>query len=236
MAAVDQTKIANTNEELQSCSHEWVHKSYTATTAEESEKIYNEWAKVYDSTMDPDKYQAPIGLCKHVTANAIFTAESKLVDIGCGTGLLGKYMHEMGGFKNIDGMDNSPGMLEEAGKKGIYGRLFKGTLGGGNRMDCETGVYDGAISSGVFTPGHAPAIGLEEVARMVKVGGTIVYTLREDLFAASDYPAVHDKLVADGVWENAGHSEPYAALPGDEGAKDCFLRAYTWRVLKNPNA
>mmetsp|Transcript_7560 Transcript_7560/g.30715 ORF Transcript_7560/g.30715 Transcript_7560/m.30715 type:complete len:233 (-) Transcript_7560:136-834(-) len=230
-AAMDQTKIALTNEELAACSHEWVHKSYQAQTSEESEKIYNEWAKVYDSTMDPDKYQAPIGLVKHLVAKKLLPDTScKILDVGCGTGLLGKYCKEMAGYSNIDGMDNSQGMLDEAAKKDVYGKLFKGTLG--EKLDCESNVYDGAVSSGVFTPGHAPASGLIEVARMVKVGGIVCYTLKLDLYEASDYPAIHKQLVDDGTWEDAGHSEPYAALPGDEGSKDCMLCAFTWRVLK----
>ena len=193
--------------------------------------------KVYDSTMEPDKYQAPLGLVRHLNKAQLLAGRetTAVLDVGCGTGLLGKAVVELltgAGEVTLDGMDNSQGMLEQAAKKGFYGRLFQGTLG--EALDCETGVYDAAVSSGVFTPGHAPASGLVEVARMVKVGGIICYTLKLDLYEASDYPALHKKLVDEGVWEDAGHSEPYAALPGDQGSKDCMLCAFTWRVKSNP--
>ena len=179
--------------------------------------------------MDPDKYQAPIGLVKHLVAKKLLPDTScKILDVGCGTGLLGKYCKEMAGYSNIDGMDNSQGMLDEAAKKGVYGKLFKGTLG--EKLDCESNVYDGAVSSGVFTPGHAPASGLIEVARMVNVGGIVCYTLKLDLYEASTTPP---SLAACGRrhLEDAGHSSRTPRFRATR-LKDRMLCAFTWRVLK----
>ena len=39
--------------------------------------------------------------------------DSKVIDFGCGTGLVGKYLHDKG-FKFIDGIDASRGMIEQA--------------------------------------------------------------------------------------------------------------------------
>ena len=50
--------------------------------------------------------------------------ESKVLDFGCGTGLVGKYMSE-NGFDKIDGLDASQAMLNEAAHKGIYHHLEK---------------------------------------------------------------------------------------------------------------
>ena len=44
------------------------------------------------------------------------------MDFGCGTGLVGKYLHE-DGFYNIVGLDASCGMLQEADQKGVYSQL-----------------------------------------------------------------------------------------------------------------
>eukprot|EP00958_Prasinococcus_capsulatus_P025500 scaffold4368_cov348-Prasinococcus_capsulatus_cf.AAC.5 len=207
-------EVAPTDEKLASCSHEWVHKSYQCTSYAENEKVYDEWAKVYDSTMDPDHYQAPIGLVNHLKKNSLVDVEASVVDIGCGTGLLGKYMVELGGFKNLDGIDQSQGMLDEAGKKGIYKQLVKGTLG--LDLPLPDNTYDAAVSSGVFTPGHAPAKSLYDVAKLIKPGGIVCYTLKYDLYENSDYPAVHKDMEEKGIWECAGHSEKYDALPGDK--------------------
>ena len=68
-----------------------------------------------------------------------------------------------------------------------------------------------------------------QVALAVKPGG-ICYTLKLDLYESSDYKTMHQELQDAGIWEDAGHSEPYSALPGDQGSQDCMLRAFTWRV------
>jgi len=51
-----------------------------------------------------------------------------VLDLACGTGLIGKYLGKQG-FKNIVGLDISPNMLEEASQKGYYSELVEHTLG-----------------------------------------------------------------------------------------------------------
>lgn len=46
-------------------------------------------------------------------------SSAKVLDFACGTGLIGKYLNESG-FTLIDGMDLSPGMLEQARSKYVY--------------------------------------------------------------------------------------------------------------------
>ena len=43
--------------------------------------------------------------------------ESKVLDAGAGTGLVGVELHRLG-YTNIHAMDMSQGMLDEAGRKG----------------------------------------------------------------------------------------------------------------------
>ena len=119
-------------------------------------------------------------------------------------------------------------MLDVAKPKALYRSLFLGTLG--KPLNIKTGAYAAAVSSGTFTPGHAPAHSLREVARCVLVGGIVSYTLKLDLHDASDFPAVHESMVKEGIWESAGHSKPYTALPGDK----VMLIAFTWRVKRHP--
>ena len=53
---------------------------------QENEKLYDEWAKVYDSTMDPKTYRAPFGVLEHVQKNELMGKSAKILDVGCGTG------------------------------------------------------------------------------------------------------------------------------------------------------
>ena len=48
-------------------------------------------------------------------------------------------------------------------RKGVYRDLREGTLG--ETLDYETGSYDGVVSAGVLTAGHAPATSLDELVR-----------------------------------------------------------------------
>ena len=49
-----------------------------------------------------------------------------ILDIGCGTGLIGARVRELAG--RLDGVDISPAMLEQAKAKGVYDRLFEADL------------------------------------------------------------------------------------------------------------
>jgi predicted TPR repeat methyltransferase len=55
-------------------------------------------------------------------------AESTVLDMGCGTGLVGQYLKERG-FVNIVGVDASKGMLDKAAVKGSYTELKELFLG-----------------------------------------------------------------------------------------------------------
>ena len=52
----------------------------------------------------------------------------KIIDFGCGTGLIGKNLATMG-YKNIVGLDISPGMLEQCSNSGIYSELNEYDIG-----------------------------------------------------------------------------------------------------------
>jgi len=59
----------------------------------------------------------------------IARSEALVLDMGCGTGLVGQALVN-NKFEKITGVDCSEGMLEEAEKKDIYTSLNKVMLGG----------------------------------------------------------------------------------------------------------
>ena len=59
-------------------------------------------------------------LTKEIFGESAPTAN--ILDMGCGTGLVGQYLKERG-FLHVLGLDASPGMLEKAKEKDSYENL-----------------------------------------------------------------------------------------------------------------
>ena len=99
-------------------------------------------------------------------------ADARVLDAGAGTGLLGGALARAG-FRRLDALDMSSGMLDQAAAQGVYRDLRVGRLD--ERLDYETGSYDGVVSAGVLTTGHAPATSLEARPRDA-ARGPVIFT------------------------------------------------------------
>ena len=90
---------------------------------------YNEAAEKYEQVYLTAGYHDP-EKCAEV-ARDLFREEistALVLDMGCGTGLCGKYLTDFG-FTHIDGIDASSGMLEQAKSKNVYNELIEMFLG-----------------------------------------------------------------------------------------------------------
>ena len=77
--------------------------------------------------------------------------EANIIDIACGTGLTGAALSEKG-FKNIDGIEGSQGMLKMALEKNIHNHIFQMQLGEEDiSQKISAGSYDAAVSVGAIT-------------------------------------------------------------------------------------
>jgi SAM-dependent methyltransferase len=202
---------------------QWV---YAAGSREELARRYDEWAKDYDTDLERDfEYTGHIRgaevLARYVPPSA------KIIDVGCGTGLAAVELARRG-FQRIDGFDLSEGMLAEARGQGVYQDLRPAILG--EPLDYPTGAYDAAIATGVFSVGHAPASGWDEVARMVKPGGYFVLTLRPDIFESNGFKAKEEELASSGKWELVEAAEPEQLLA--KGEPGIFHQIRVYRIVK----
>lgn len=87
--------------------------------------LFDEIAQQFESHLVHDlEYQVPEALAKLVRPE--LKANACVIDLGCGTGLVGKAIASAGA--RITGVDLSERMLEIAGRQGIYAKLQKGEL------------------------------------------------------------------------------------------------------------
>ena len=164
---------------------QWV---YAATNNQELEERYDQWAAAYDKDLEDDfAWNAPQNSVQLFSEFVPSTA--KVLDAGAGTGLVGEILAGLG-FRDIVAMDLSMGMLEEAKSKNVYHSFHQMTLG--DNLDYETDAFDAVISVGVFTLGHAPSSSLDELIRITKSGGHIVFSLRTDVYQDGEFKEKQD--------------------------------------------
>ena len=200
---------------------QWV---YAAETPEELAERYDKWAATYEEDLDRDfGWYGPL----HAVNAALkyIAKDARILDAGAGTGLVGVLLDEHG-YDELVGMDMSQGMLDEAGKKGVYDELHQMVMG--EPLTYETDSFDAVMSVGVLTVSHAPVESLDELVRVTKPGGHIIYTLRPDLYEEGAFRAKHAELEAAGAWQLAEVSEPLQILP--KGEPDVYHQVWVHEV------
>ena len=199
--------MTNINEEKNLV--QWV---YAARNNLELEERYDQWAKRYDDDLDRDFGWLGPSLALEACKQHLPT-DARILDAGAGTGLVGKMLAEAG-FHRLTAIDMSPGMLEEARSKGVYRELHRMVLG--EKLDFPDDSFDAVVSIGVLTLGHAPARSLDEIVRVTRPGGFVIFTLRPDLYESAGFREVREELETAGRWELVKLGKPVQALPKGE--------------------
>ncbi len=188
---------------------QWV---YSATDPQELARRYDQWASEYDKDLDSDfGYLGPSLAVEYFSKYVPLNAH--VLDAGAGTGLVGVELSKKGYF-DVNGLDISDGMLAEARKKGVYRELDRMTLG--ETLAYANGEFDGVISVGVLTLGHAPASSLDELVRITKAGGHIVFSLRPDVYEKNGFKEKQAELEQAGFWELVEVSDEVKIMPKGE--------------------
>lgn len=199
-------------------------KVYTATNHAELMDAYSEWAGDYeDDTVGKFGYVAP-----RLTAGALARVENdfsaRILDAGCGTGLVGEALRKLR-FTDIDALDYSRAMLEEAGKKDVYNSLMQADLS--KPLDIGDNAYDAVICVGTFTYGHVDAKGFDELIRITRPGGHICFTIREGAYEDYGYRDHMIALEQSDAWELVSLEDADYLKNESVTCKMC-----TYRVLK----
>ena len=93
----------------------------------------------------------------------------RIIDAGAGTGLAGVELFKLG-YTNIDALDISQEMLNEAKKKHIYQKVICAPLTEQLIPEIQTGEYHALISTGALVIAHVRPEAFGEMTRMVTPG------------------------------------------------------------------
>ena len=203
---------------------QWI---YSSRDNKELAERYDQWAKDYDSDLDGGfgwrgPQRAVEFFARYVPKNA------RTLDAGAGTGLVGQLLARSG-YTDLVAMDLSEGMLEEARKKNVYREFYQMVMG--ESLDYATDSFDAIISVGVLTVGHAPVNSLDELVRITKPGGHIVFSLRPDVYKDSGFKEQQDTLESEGKWRLVEVSEEFQPLP--KGEPDVYHQVWVYQVTSN---
>ncbi len=159
-------------------------------------EFYEDWAHRYNLDTTHSEYSGPL-IAARVLGDHLQPGGIRLLDAGCGTGLVGVELSKLG-FDNIDGFDLSPAMADEATATGAYREV----RGGIDLMlaprDYPDADYDALLSIGVFTLGHVPPEGLEVLLELVRPGGLLLVSTRVQYYEQTAFQQVADALLARG--------------------------------------
>jgi ubiquinone/menaquinone biosynthesis C-methylase UbiE len=101
-------------------------------------------------------------------------AGERLLDVGCGTGLLLGRLLGRSPFRELTGVDLSPGMVAQARNR-LPARV-RLLVGDAEALPFPSGSFDVVVSASSFHYWPAPARGLDELRRVLRPGGHLILT------------------------------------------------------------
>lgn len=202
-------------------------------TPERMANIYDEWSDTYDMTMT-QFYNGPRQAAEAAeeVVDEAAKATARVLDVAAGTGNVGRHLHQRG-FRLIDALEPSKGMMSQLDKTGLYTNKFIEFVGHGYETQVPADTYDLVISSGGFGEGHIPVKGIDDMIRAAKPGGKVVIAMRRQYLDTvemyRDRLEPHmARLEADGYWSKiARRVTPRYSLEKNDGI------IYIYSVLKS---
>ncbi len=134
---------------------------------------YDEWAESYDADLVDDLDYVAHREAGDIFAELVGDRSSRVLDVACGTGLVGEYLAGLG-YDRIDGADFSGEMLSRAAAREVYRDLWQHDFTQPKRLDP---AYDALICVGLFSFALPEIRHLHHVVECVAAGGSCVITV-----------------------------------------------------------
>lgn len=194
-----------------------------STDSESIASYYDSWSADYNESLAQWNYQSPQVAAELATRYT--QHESRVLDAGCGTGLTGVALKGQG-FSDVVGIDISPKSLEQSAATNAYAQLLQINMQQ-FPFPFEDDAFDAISCVGVLTYLPDTPATFREFCRIVRPGGYIIFTQRDDLYADRGYADVCGQLQNMGLWEEIFISEPMLYLPNNDDYADKILVIYS---------
>lgn len=188
----------------------WLERVYQADGDRDTlDALYDEWAEDYDRQLwaSGNPY---IAISAGFVGRHVPDFDARILDAGCGTGNMAQILHQMG-YRNLDGLDPSSGMLAIAERKQIYQNLYPHSLGA--QVELPDASYDAVVAAGVLTHGHAPPESLDGILKLIREDGVVVFSLSSVAYEDYGFKRKIEELDAAGAWEKLGQSLLFRTYP-----------------------
>lgn len=204
---------------------EQVIQVYSSNNNQELSESYDTWASNYEEDMIGDsEYLSPKKTMEMVLKYVPLSAT--ILDAGAGTGMAGEILHKQG-YRNLVAIDISPEMLSKARQKNVYTDLYEQVLG--EPLDFPSNFFDATLCVGVFTYNHAPSNAFDELIRITKPGGYIIFTMRPDFYESSqEFQLKMTALTKSGQWQFIERGDKYYPHPNSN--LDTSLEIWIYQV------
>lgn len=189
-----------------------LHRAYQSKNVDELAEYYDEWATGYEGNMQNVGYIHP-AMVASMIGRHVAIGDGPILDAGAGTGILGDILAALG-QTDIVGIDASQKMLDIAATRGRYNRLERMFLGETLKFDDDH--FTAVVSSGVFTDGHAPIDGFDELVRVTRPGGRLAFSVARG-YLEGPFEEKSVAIESKGLWKRLDHTDVYNSTPlGDE--------------------
>jgi SAM-dependent methyltransferase len=195
---------------------------FGAGSQEDLVSAYGTWAARYDEDMHALDLRGP-EIVAAMAARYLRDRASPILDVGAGTGRIRELLTILG-YGHLVALDLSEAMLARAREQGVYRELHRGALGGPLAFGDDT--FAAVVAAGVFTAGHAPPGSFDELLRVTRPSGLLIFTLATSAYEGGGFKDKIDALEAEGRWRLVEATAPFRGMAASEA-----YRQHTARVL-----
>ncbi|XP_046375180.2 methyltransferase-like protein 27 [Haliotis rufescens] len=186
---------------------------------------FSKYSQVYERVFKAVNFNGYVETAR--TAAELFPSNREdvnILDVAAGTGLCAGELYTHG-FRKLDALDPSMGMLDEARKKALYNQYFNVAIGE-HTLDIESDTYDAVTISGMSTVimKQLPIKAFEELIRIVKTGGYIINATYYKVFPEDGdehtqmFRSNMKTLTTQGKWEQFQFRRFKEYVQGEDGA------------------